>query len=74
VHERYKIPIGPWAKDPLLKEIGMLNFHQVYGGLEGLTFRLYTKVLNWSEDECRVLMGKVREDLKNPRIHAMFDL
>jgi len=74
VHKRYKIPIGPWARDPMLKEIGMLNYQQVYGGLEGLTLRLYTNVLKWKEEEVMVLLGKVRQDLKNPRIHAMFDL
>jgi len=74
VHKRYRIPIGPWAKDPLLKEVGLLNYLQVNGGLEGLTLRLYTSVLKWSEEEILALLAKVRKDLVNPRIHALFDL
>ncbi|KEZ43231.1 hypothetical protein SAPIO_CDS4914 [Scedosporium apiospermum] len=73
VHKRYRIPIGPWAKDPLLKEVGLLNYLQVNGGLEGLTLRLYTSVLKWSEEEILALLAKVRKDLVNPRIHALFD-
>ncbi|PKS08398.1 hypothetical protein jhhlp_005342 [Lomentospora prolificans] len=73
VHKRYRIPIGPWAKDPLLKDIGMLNYMQVTGGLEGLTLRLYTSVLKWTEEEIMALLTQVRRDLTNPRIHAMFD-
>jgi len=74
VHKRYKIPIGPWAKDPTLKEIGMWNYMQINGGLEGLTLRLYVNVLKWKHEEIMALLGKVRQDLKNPNIHAMFDL
>ncbi|KXX74362.1 Malonyl-[acyl-carrier protein] O-methyltransferase 1 [Madurella mycetomatis] len=74
VHKRYKIPIGPWARDPLLKEIGSYNFMQVDNGLEGLSMRLFTSVLRWEEDEIRALLARVRADLRNPRIHAMFDL
>ncbi|KAK3334231.1 methyltransferase domain-containing protein [Cercophora scortea] len=72
-HKRYKIPIGPWARDPALKEIGLWNYWQVNGGLEGLTLRLFTGVLGWKEDEILVLLAKVRQSLRNPAVHAMFD-
>lgn len=74
VHRRYKIPIGPWPKDPTLKEIGVYNHMQVSGGLEGLSLRLYTNVLKWTAEEVMVLLAKVRKDLANPNIHAQFDL
>lgn len=74
VHKRYKIPIGPWAKDPTLKGIGMLNHMQVNMGLEGLSMRLFTNVLKWKAEEIMVLLAKVRKDLRNPNIHALFDL
>lgn len=73
-HRRYKVPIGPWPRDPLLKEVGGYNYLQVNEGLEGLTLRLYTGVLGWSEQEILALLAKVRKDLNNPRVHAMFDL
>jgi hypothetical protein len=74
VHKRYKIPIGPWARDPLLKEIGTYNYKQVDGGVEGLSMRLFTRVLKWEEQEIKALAARVRKDLANPRIHALFDL
>ncbi|KAK3353296.1 S-adenosyl-L-methionine-dependent methyltransferase, partial [Lasiosphaeria hispida] len=73
VHRRYKVPIGPWPKDPLLKEVGAYNLAQVMGGLEGLSLRLYTGVLMWKAEEVQALLVKVRRDLADPKIHAMFD-
>lgn len=74
MHKRFKVPMGMWAKDPALKEIGGYNYAQASQGLEGLTMRLYTGVLGWKEEEIMTLLANVRRDLKNPRIHAMFNL
>ncbi|MBE3045453.1 hypothetical protein IMZ48_23480 [Candidatus Bathyarchaeota archaeon] len=74
VHEKFKVPFGVWPKDPLLKEVGGYNHAQASMGLEGLTMRLYTGVLGWSEQEVIAFLARVRKDLNNPRIHAMFDL
>lgn len=74
VHKRYKVPMGMWPRDPLLKEIGGYNYTQASMGLEGLTMRLYTSVLGWKEEEILALLVRVRKDLNNPRIHAMFNL
>ena len=74
VHKRHKIPIGTWPKDPLLKEIGLYNYMQVNQGLEGLSLRLFTTVLKWKREEILALLARVREDLRNPNIHAMLDL
>ena len=36
VHEKlYKVPIGEWTKDPLLKEAGRVHRAQMLQGLEG---------------------------------------
>ncbi|KAI4227821.1 MAG: hypothetical protein L6R36_002115 [Xanthoria steineri] len=61
--EKYKIPIGPWPKD---KHLGH--------GLEAFTLRLFTQVLGWKSEEVHVLLANVRKDLRNPKIHAQFDL
>ena len=40
VHQKnYKIPIGEWAKSPMLKEAGKFNKLQILVGLEGYTSR-----------------------------------
>lgn len=74
VHKRYRVPIGPWARNATLKEVGRWNMMQVLNGLEGLSMRLYTGVLGWKEEDVRVFLGKVRRDLADPGIHALFDL
>jgi hypothetical protein len=74
VHKLFKIPIGLWAKDPKLKELGLWNYMQINSGLEGLTLRLYTNVLKWKVEEIMVLLAQVRRDLRNPRIHGYLNL
>lgn len=68
------LPIGTWPKDLRLKEVGLLNRTQLWEGLAGLSYRLYIDLLGWSRDEVELLLMEVRKDLKNKKIHAMFDL
>ncbi|KAL8741174.1 MAG: hypothetical protein Q9190_006189, partial [Brigantiaea leucoxantha] len=71
--QKFKLPIGPWAKDQYLKTIGAWNLMQIEEGLEGFTLRLFTQILGWKKEEVQVLLANVRKDLRNPRIHAQFD-
>ncbi|MCJ1361934.1 hypothetical protein MMC16_001035 [Acarospora aff. strigata] len=73
-HEVYKLPIGPWAKDKRLKEIGAFNHVNILDALQAVTLALFTRVLGWSAEEVEVLLAGVRRDLKNPRIHAYYNL
>ncbi|KAI4196717.1 MAG: hypothetical protein LQ350_006363 [Teloschistes chrysophthalmus] len=71
---RYKLPIGPWPKDKFLKTVGSWNLIQIEEGLEAFTLRLFTQVLGWQQEEVQVLLANVRKDLRDPKIHAQFDL
>lgn len=73
-HHRYKLPIGPWAKDPHLKDVGLCNLAQIMEGLEAFSLRLFCDFLKWTEEEVLVLMAGVRKELKSGTLHAMFDL
>lgn len=74
VHERlYKVPMGPWAKDRLLKEIGLLNLQHWKSGLEGYAMWLLTKFgapTAWTKEEVEIYLVNVRKELKDTRIHA----
>ncbi|KAI8208328.1 methyltransferase domain-containing protein [Colletotrichum sp. SAR 10_86] len=70
VHHRYPIPVGPWARDPHYKDIGMMNLHQVLDGLEAFNLRLFTGVLGWTEAEVQVLLAQCRKELKTGAFHA----
>lgn len=68
------LPLGKWPKDPKLKKIGLYNWMQLWEGLEGLSLRLFIDVLGWKREELEVLLMEVRKDLRDPKVHAMFDL
>lgn len=74
VHEQvYKVPIGPWAKDKVYKEVGQLNYHHWVTGMEGYAMWLLTKFgapSPWTPDEVQVYLAKVRAEMKNPHIHG----
>lgn len=74
VHEQlYKVPMGPWPKDRVLKEVGMLNYHHWKTGLEGYAMWLLTKFgapSPWTKEEVAVYLAKVRGELKDPKIHG----
>ncbi|KAF3811893.1 Secondary metabolism regulator LAE1 [Colletotrichum gloeosporioides] len=74
VHHRYPIPVGPWARDPHYKDIGMMNLHQVLDGLEAFNLRLFTGVLGWTEAEVQVLLAQCRKELKTGAFHAYINL
>lgn len=71
VQHRFKWPIGPWAKDPLLKHLGHWSKLHIESGLENWTLRLLTSVLGWTADEVRVLCANVRRELRDPKVHTV---
>ena len=58
----------------LQKTVGSFNLVQIEDGLEAFTLRLFTTVLGWQVEEVQVLLANVRKDIRDPRIHAQFDL
>ncbi|KAF3011295.1 hypothetical protein E8E15_002626 [Penicillium rubens] len=71
--EKYKIPLGPWPKDPLLKEAGYLQFAHWNAAMEGWVIWMlthYGEPEPWTKEEVHMYLAKVREELKNPHIHA----
>ncbi|KAL1646551.1 hypothetical protein SLS58_003137 [Diplodia intermedia] len=70
----YKIPLGPWPKDPKMKEVGLVNLMQYLDGLEAFSFRMFTNVLGWKLEEVKVINAQVREELKSKSIHPYYTL
>ncbi|KAJ5118572.1 hypothetical protein N7448_010280 [Penicillium atrosanguineum] len=66
-------PLGPWAKDKLLKEAGHLQFAHWNAALEGWAMWLLTHFGEpepWTKEEVQVYLSKVRKELRDPHIHA----
>ena len=66
----FKLPIGPWPKQKRLRDAGLLQLSAMLEGIEGLSLRLYTYYAGWSLDELKVLLAKVRTELRDPACHA----
>ena len=67
-----KVPIGPWPKDPKLKEIGGVQYFQELQAVDSYTSGIFTQVLGWEETEIQVFIAKVKAELKDPSIHLYF--
>lgn len=54
--------------------MGSWNLVQIEEGLEAFSLRLFTQVLGWKAEDVYQLLANVRKDIRNPKIHAQFDL
>jgi len=74
VHEHlYRLPLGPWARNEVLKEAGRINYHHWSAGLEGYAMWLLTKFgapEPWTTDEVHVYLASIRKELADSKIHA----
>ena len=65
-----KSPTNPWPKDRTLKEVGKFQLIAHLQGLEGLSLGLLTRQMGWKAEEVKVLMAKIRPELKDRSIHS----
>lgn len=74
VHEKvFKIPLGPWAKDPHMKDIGMMNLVQGLDGMEAFSLKVF-EMLGYSRVETEVLVANVRKELRGRAFHSYASL
>ncbi|KAK7414827.1 hypothetical protein QQX98_006342 [Neonectria punicea] len=64
-----KAPIGAWAKDPILKEVGKYQAMQSLQAIDSYTPMLFEKILGWRMEEIQVLMAQAKKELKDRSIH-----
>lgn len=66
----FKSPTNTWPKDGVLKEAGKYQLVAHLEGLEGISLGLFTRGLGWKAEEVKVLMAKIRPEIKNKAIHS----
>lgn len=49
-------PIGPWPKDPYLKDLGRWGERNWCDGIEGWVMALYTRLLGWTYEEVKAFV------------------
>ncbi|KAF8416691.1 putative TAM domain methyltransferase [Tirmania nivea] len=68
-----KTPVGgSWCTDPREKEVGRWNAVNIMEGLEGFTMALLHRVLGWSPIEVHALLGQVRTEIVEQKVHGYF--
>merc|ERR1711977_233416 len=55
-----KCPIGPWTRDPSLKELGRYERWHMNESVEAHSMALYTRVLNYTPDQAKVVFERVK--------------
>ena len=68
------IPLGTWAKDRHLKEVGSWMYLMTTEGLESFVAYIFTTQLGWAKEEVDVLCAKVRQQMKDPKVHGMLNM
>ena len=61
----FAVPIRGWAKDPKLKEIGILYYLSIIKGLKGISLRTFIKLAGISPEEAYLANSRFRQALKN---------
>jgi hypothetical protein len=69
-----KLPVGPWPRNPRLKEVGAFESVNMTEGIQGLTIMLLTRCLNMTAIEVELFLMEVRRDVRNRNIHSYYHL
>jgi len=70
----FKLPIGPWPADPVLKEIGVFAKATNERSLEGFALYVCTSVLGQEYAEVQDLVEEFRQAMNNKAVHGWFPL
>lgn len=70
VEHRFKVPIGPWAKDHYLKELGRYNRLYWEEGIQGWSLMLLTNILKWTREAVELYLMEMRQALRSSKYHA----
>jgi hypothetical protein len=67
-----KVPIGPWARDKTLRNVGMYQKVAVQALMPAFSGRPFT-ALGMSQVESQVILAHARRGLQNTGVHRYFD-
>lgn len=67
---KFKLPIGPWPRDPVLRRAGMFGLVNVLDGIQGLSLKIFTELLDYSLDDLEVLLSECRLEIRDRAVHS----
>ncbi|KAF2138922.1 uncharacterized protein K452DRAFT_78114 [Aplosporella prunicola CBS 121167] len=69
-----KVPLGPWAKNKLLRTCGLYMQAAVIDAMQMAINGPLCKGLGWRKEEAEVLIAKARAAVSDPKVHAYYTL
>jgi hypothetical protein len=63
-------PIGPWARNRVMKEVGLYWRAVLMEGLEAIALGPFTRGLGWRREEVEVFLASVRKAYLDRNTHA----
>jgi hypothetical protein len=70
LERKYSVPANTWCQERSWRKIGAMMEANVEQALDALSFAVFVGVLGWSKGAVDSLLVDVRNDLRNPDIHA----
>ena len=67
-----EVPLGTWSHDLGKQPVGKMALIVMLEGLEAMSLRLLTKVLNWTVEDVKELCEKVKSEILTPGAKASF--
>lgn len=76
--EKILLPLGPWPKNKFLREIGIINLVQMEKAIEAVCLGVLTELPPeaggpWAWSEIQVFLAEIRKDMRNKKIHGLYD-
>ncbi len=65
-----KSPTNSWPDKKDLKKVGRFQLLTHLEGMEAISIGLMTRALHWNAEEVRVLVARLRPELKDKSIHS----
>ncbi|KAL2670037.1 hypothetical protein Neosp_014917 [[Neocosmospora] mangrovei] len=68
----FKAPIGGWAEDPRLKDIGQFAQAALEQDYEGYVLFMANMVLGWSKQEVSTYCAQLRREIRSGKFHPFY--
>ena len=70
VEKTYKIPLGRWPRDRLLKKVGAFHELNLTEGATAFGLRVFQTAFGWSKEQTETQMASLMEDVRNRAFHT----
>lgn len=58
----FKVPVGTWPANPILKQAGSVQLVAMLEGMEGLSLAVFTRCLGWSIEDTNQLIEQTKQE------------